>query len=155
MIQNFLIILWLIILNGTPKDLLIKKCMRYKKLMFWVKRWMNLWNYFCSHLGTVLKLGFHLCLKIVLILGISAKMLLYLSIFLPLRSSLLATILWIFATWSWHVAQAWERMKLMIRNCPTHGLNLWMIIQIFYAGLNLLLEIFQIRPREALLWKSL
>ena len=24
----------------------------------------------------------------------------------------------------------------MIRNCPTHGLNLWMIIQIFYAGLN-------------------
>ena len=35
-----------------------------------------------------------------------------------------------------HVAQAWERMKLMIRNCPTHGLNLWMIIQNFYAGLN-------------------
>ena len=35
-----------------------------------------------------------------------------------------------------HVAQAWERMKLMIRNCPTHGLNLWMIIQKFYAGLN-------------------
>src|SRR4051812_9711252 len=28
-----------------------------------------------------------------------------------------------------HVAQAWDRMKLMIRNCPTHGLNLWMIIQ--------------------------
>ena len=35
-----------------------------------------------------------------------------------------------------HVAQSWERMKLMIRNCPTHGLNLWMIIQNFYAGLN-------------------
>src|SRR6187399_1059616 len=35
-----------------------------------------------------------------------------------------------------HVAQALERMKLMIRNCPTHGLNLWMIIQNFYAGLN-------------------
>ena len=32
-----------------------------------------------------------------------------------------------------HVAQAWERMKLMIRNCPTHGLNLWMIIQKFYV----------------------
>ena len=28
-----------------------------------------------------------------------------------------------------HVAQSWERMKLMIRNCPTHGLNLCMIIQ--------------------------
>ena len=27
-------------------------------------------------------------------------------------------------------------MNLMLRNCPTHGLNLWMIIQIFYAGLN-------------------
>ena len=24
----------------------------------------------------------------------------------------------------------------MIRNCPAHGLSLWMIIQIFYAGLN-------------------
>ena len=35
-----------------------------------------------------------------------------------------------------HVAQAWERMKLMICNCRTHGLNLWMIIQIFYARLN-------------------
>ena len=23
-----------------------------------------------------------------------------------------------------HVGQSWERMKLMIRNCPTHGLNL-------------------------------
>ena len=27
-------------------------------------------------------------------------------------------------------------MKLMIRNFPTHGLNLWMIIQKFYARLN-------------------
>ena len=44
-------------------------------------------------LEIVLKLGFRLCLKIVLILGISAKMLLSLSIFLPLRSSLLETIL--------------------------------------------------------------
>ena len=35
-----------------------------------------------------------------------------------------------------HVAQSWEIMKMMLRNCPTHGLNLWMIIQIFYAGLN-------------------
>ena len=35
-----------------------------------------------------------------------------------------------------HVAQAWERMKLMIRNCPTHGLSLWMIIQNFNDGLN-------------------
>ena len=35
-----------------------------------------------------------------------------------------------------HVAQSWERMKLMLRNCPTHGLNLWMIIQKIYAGLN-------------------
>src|SRR3990170_1928382 len=35
-----------------------------------------------------------------------------------------------------HVAQSWERMKLMLRNCPIHGLNLWMIIQKIYAGLK-------------------
>ena len=35
-----------------------------------------------------------------------------------------------------HVVQSWERMKLMLRNCPTHGWNLWMIIQNFYAELN-------------------
>ena len=34
-----------------------------------------------------------------------------------------------------HVAQSWERLKLMIRNCHTQGLNLWMIIQKIYAGL--------------------
>ena len=34
------------------------------------------------------------------------------------------------------VAQAWEIMKSMIKNCPTHGLTTWMIIQTFYAGLN-------------------
>jgi hypothetical protein len=35
-----------------------------------------------------------------------------------------------------HVAQAWERMKSMIKNCPTHRLTTWMIVQTFYAGLN-------------------
>ena len=30
-----------------------------------------------------------------------------------------------------HVAQSWEIMKLMTHNCPTHGLNLWMIVQFF------------------------
>ena len=34
------------------------------------------------------------------------------------------------------VAQSWERMKLVIRNCPTPGLSLWMIIQNVYVGLN-------------------
>ena len=34
-----------------------------------------------------------------------------------------------------HVAQAWERMKSLVKNCPTHGLAAWMIIQTFYAGL--------------------
>ena len=48
---------------------------------------------FPFHLGIVLKLGFRLCLRIVLIHGTSAKMLLSLSIFLPLRSSLLGMIL--------------------------------------------------------------
>jgi hypothetical protein len=32
-----------------------------------------------------------------------------------------------------HVAQAWEIMKSMIKNCPTHGLTSWMIVQTFYA----------------------
>src|SRR3954469_16339584 len=27
-----------------------------------------------------------------------------------------------------HVAQAWERMKSLVNNCPTHGLTAWMII---------------------------
>src|SRR3954452_21306697 len=35
-----------------------------------------------------------------------------------------------------HVAQAWEIMKSLVKNCPTHGLTTWMIIQTFYAGLN-------------------
>jgi hypothetical protein len=35
-----------------------------------------------------------------------------------------------------YVAQAWERMKSLIKNCPTHGLTNWMIIHTFYAGLN-------------------
>ena len=24
----------------------------------------------------------------------------------------------------------------MVKNCPTHGLTMWMVIQTFYAGLN-------------------
>jgi hypothetical protein len=32
-----------------------------------------------------------------------------------------------------HVSQAWERMKYLIKNCPTDGLTTWMIIQTFYA----------------------
>src|ERR1041384_6034585 len=35
-----------------------------------------------------------------------------------------------------HVAQAWERMKTLVKNYPTHGLTTWMVIQTFYAGLN-------------------
>src|SRR3954469_3140814 len=35
-----------------------------------------------------------------------------------------------------HVAPAWERMKSLVKNCSTHGLTAWIIIQTFYAGLN-------------------
>src|SRR3954465_15463726 len=35
-----------------------------------------------------------------------------------------------------HVAQASECMKTLVKNCPTHGLTTWMVIQTFYAGLN-------------------
>src|SRR4051812_32069760 len=34
------------------------------------------------------------------------------------------------------VSHAWERMKTLVKNCPTHGLTAWMVIQTFYAGLN-------------------
>src|SRR3954468_4536591 len=27
-------------------------------------------------------------------------------------------------------------MKSLVKNCPTHGLTTWMVIQTFYAGLN-------------------
>jgi hypothetical protein len=39
-----------------------------------------------------------------------------------------------------HVAQAWERMKSMIKNCPTHILTTWMIVQTFYAGVIMVNE---------------
>ena len=29
-----------------------------------------------------------------------------------------------------HVAQAWERMKTLVKNCPTHGLTTWMVIDL-------------------------
>ena len=32
-----------------------------------------------------------------------------------------------------HVADALERMKSMIKHCPTHGLSTWMVVQFFYA----------------------
>src|SRR3954462_9318745 len=35
-----------------------------------------------------------------------------------------------------HVSQAWERMKSLVKKCPTHGLTTWMVIQTFYVGLN-------------------
>ena len=85
----------------------------------------------------MLKFDFRLCLKIVLIHGISAKMPLSVSIFPPAKIISLRNDIMNFKQLDHeHVAQSCERMKLMIRNCPTHGLNLWMIIQKFYAGLN-------------------
>src|SRR3954469_9491906 len=35
-----------------------------------------------------------------------------------------------------HIAEDWERMKMLVKNCPTHGLTTWMVILTFYAGLN-------------------
>ena len=91
----------------------------------------------------MLKLGFRLCLKIVLIHGISAKMLLFLKYFPPTKVISLRNDIMNFKQLDHeHVAHSWERMKLMIRNCPTRGLNLWTIIQKIYADGILLLEIF-------------
>ena len=30
-----------------------------------------------------------------------------------------------------HVAQAWELMQTLVKNCPAHGLTTWMVIQTF------------------------
>ena len=76
---------------ATHLNSFVDLCDMQKKKM-WTMILLN-GSYFLFPLEIVLKLGFHLCHKIVLILGISAKMLLSLSIFLPLRSSLLETIL--------------------------------------------------------------
>jgi hypothetical protein len=34
------------------------------------------------------------------------------------------------------VAMAWERIKHMLRTCPSHGVNEWTILHSFYNGLN-------------------
>src|SRR4051812_36421486 len=31
-------------------------------------------------------------------------------------------------------------MKYLVKNCPTHGLTTWMVIQTFYAGFNFTLR---------------
>ena len=54
-----------------------------------------------------------------------------------------------------HVAQSWERMKLMIHNYPRHGLNWWMIIQKFYAGLDFASRNLLDSAAGGTLWKSL
>ena len=66
----------------------------------------------------------------------SAKMLL-LSIFPPTKIiSLRNQIMNFKQPEHEHVAQSWESMKLMLINCPTHGLNLWMTIQFFLCGIE-------------------
>jgi hypothetical protein len=35
-----------------------------------------------------------------------------------------------------HVATAWERLKMMPRTCPSHGVNEWTVLHFFYNGLN-------------------
>ena len=35
-----------------------------------------------------------------------------------------------------HVATAWERIKNMLRTCPSHGVNEWTVLHSFYNGLN-------------------
>jgi hypothetical protein len=35
-----------------------------------------------------------------------------------------------------HVATAWERLKIMLRTCPSHGVNEWIVLHSFCYGLN-------------------
>jgi hypothetical protein len=37
-----------------------------------------------------------------------------------------------------HVATVWERIKNMLRTCPSHGVNEWAILLSFYNGLNIM-----------------
>ena len=34
------------------------------------------------------------------------------------------------------LALAWERMKECMRNCPSHGMEDWLILHLFYNALN-------------------
>ena len=57
--------------------------------------------------------------------------------FLPARIISLRTLIMNFKQLeNEHVAQSWKRMKMMLSNFPTLGLNLWMLIQIFFTGSN-------------------
>jgi hypothetical protein len=35
-----------------------------------------------------------------------------------------------------HVSTAWERIKLMLLTCPSHGVDEWTVVHSFYNGLN-------------------
>jgi hypothetical protein len=35
-----------------------------------------------------------------------------------------------------HVATSWERLKITLRTCPSHGVNEWTVLNSFYTGLN-------------------
>jgi hypothetical protein len=35
-----------------------------------------------------------------------------------------------------HVATAWERLRIMLRTCPSNGVNEWTVLHFFYNGLN-------------------
>jgi hypothetical protein len=35
-----------------------------------------------------------------------------------------------------HVATAWERIKIILRTCPSHGVNELIVLHSFYNGLN-------------------
>jgi hypothetical protein len=32
-----------------------------------------------------------------------------------------------------HVATSWERLKIMLRTCPSHGVNEWIVFHSFYV----------------------
>jgi hypothetical protein len=35
-----------------------------------------------------------------------------------------------------HVATSWERLKIMLRTCTSHGVNEWTVLHSLYNGLN-------------------
>jgi hypothetical protein len=35
-----------------------------------------------------------------------------------------------------HVATTWEKLKIMLRTCSSHGVNEWIVLHSLYNGLN-------------------
>jgi hypothetical protein len=81
-------------------------------------------NCFLSLWEEELKIGCYLCLEIVLIFWVKCKDAFIGKYYPPAKIISLRSNIMKFKQFdNEHVAQAWERMKSLIKSCPTHGLT--------------------------------